>query len=264
MSQESSSSPTRSQVAQSDAPAIDEIEIAKRNKEVERYLPLIRKVVGRLMLRFPPLIEEQDMVAVGVLGLIDALARYQPGALSFQQYAEIRIRGAVLDELRRADFFSRGMRRKARQYQEAIRQLQNRLGVTPSLQEVADLMQMTLSEAEELRKQVQPMHFLEVDSIEVSSEAGSTKQDRGPSARNNPYEQTQRSQLRGKVRGALENLPERQRMILHLYYFEDQTMRGIGEMLGLSESRICQIHRKACQALKHSLDIEMTDLVDLF
>lgn len=235
-------------------------QILKRNVEVERYLPLIKRVVGRLMLRFPPLIEEQDMLAVGVLGLIDALERYQPGALSFQQYAEIRIRGAVLDELRRVDLFSRGLRRKARRFQEVVRQLQHRLGTNPSIQEIADAMQITTNEVEEIRAQVQPMHFLEVDSIEVSEEEGSVKQGQNPSGQNNPYIQTQRQQVRQKVRQALEKLPERQRMILHLYYFEEMTMRGIGELLGLSESRICQIHRKACESLKHSLDIDLSDV----
>jgi len=235
-------------------------QILQRNVEVERYLPLIKRVVGRLMLRFPPLIEEQDMLAVGVLGLIDALERYQPGALSFQQYAEIRIRGAVLDELRRVDLFSRGLRRKARRFQEVVRQLQHRLGTNPSVQEIADAMQLSTNEVEEIRAQVQPMHFLEVDSIEVSEEEGSVKQGQNPTGQNNPYVQTQRHQVRHKVRQALERLPERQRMILHLYYFEEMTMRGIGELLGLSESRICQIHRKACEALKHSLDIDLSDV----
>lgn len=238
-------------------------DILKRNREVERYIPLIKKVVGRLMLRFPPLIEEQDMLAVGVLGLIDALERYKPGALSFQQYAEIRVRGAVLDELRRVDLFSRGLRRKARRYQEAVRQLQHRHGANPSLQQIAGLMQVTLSEVEEIRKQVQPMHFLEVESLEISEGEGNSKHDRNDSGQSDPYVQTQRLQVRNKVRTALEQLPERQRMILHLYYFEDLTMRGIGELLGLSESRICQIHRKACDSLKHVLDVDHTDLSDL-
>lgn len=255
------SSKNRETSSTSDADKLEQLSL--RNKEVERYIPLIQKVVGRLMLRFPPLVEEQDMVAVGVLGLIDALERYQPGALSFQQYAEIRIRGAVLDELRRVDLFSRGLRRKARRYQEAVRQLQHRLGANPSLQQIADSMQITLSEAEELRTQVQPMHFLEVETLEMSEEDRSAKQGRGNTGQNNPYIQTQRQQVRQKIRTALEQLPERQRMILHLYYFEEMTMRGIGELLGLSESRICQIHRKACQVLKGVLNVHHIDLSDL-
>lgn len=233
--------------------------IAARNSEVEKYLPLLRKVVGRLMMRFPPIVEEQDMLAVGVLGLIDALDRYQPGALSFTQYAEIRIRGAVLDELRRNDLFSRGMRRKAKKYQEVKKQLEHRLGATPTTIEIASAMQVSVEEVEQMRQQVQPMHFLEVDSIEISSDQHPAKSGGEP----NPYDQTRKNELREKVRDALESLPERERMILRLYYFEELTMRKIGELLGLSESRICQIHRKACSALKSTLGFDHTELSDV-
>lgn len=234
-------------------------QIAERNAEIEKYLPLLRKVVGRLMMRFPPIVEEQDMMAVGVLGLIDALDRYQPGALSFAQYAEIRIRGAVLDELRRNDLFSRGMRRKARRYQEVKKQLEHRLGATPTTVEIAGAMQVSVDEVEQMRQQAQPMHFLEVESLEISSDQHPTK----PGGDLNPYDSTRRQELKDKVRDALEALPERERMILRLYYFEDVTMRRIGELLGLSESRICQIHRKACSTLKMTLGFDQNELSDI-
>lgn len=243
--------------------ALDDLppeQIAQRNSEIERYLPLIRKVVGRLMMRFPPIVEEQDMMAVGVLGLIDALDRYQPGALSFSQYAEIRIRGAVLDELRRNDLFSRGMRRKAKRYQEVKKQLEHRIGGTPTTVEIAQAMQVSVDEVEQMRQQVQPMHFLEVESIEISSDQHPAK---GGAADASPYDQTRRNELRDKVRDALDSLPERERMILRLYYFEELTMRKIGDLLGLSESRICQIHRKACNSLKSSLGFDHTELSDI-
>lgn len=237
-------------------------QIIQRNTEVERYLPLIRKVVGRLLMRFPPVVEEQDMMAVGVLGLIDALERYQPGALTFVQYAEIRIRGAVLDELRRNDLFSRGMRKKAKHYQEVKKQLEHRLGTSPTTQEIANVMKISVDEVEQMRQDVQPMHFLEMESLDFSSDAHH-KTD-SSSAINNPYDQMRRRQLRDKVRQALQTLPERERMILHLYYFEEITMRKIGDLLGLSESRICQIHRNACQKLKDILGFDHSELSDIF
>ena len=234
-----------------------------RNEDVIRYIPLIHKVISRLLYRVPYMMEEEDMVAVGVLGLIDALERYQPGALAFHHYAEIRIRGSILDELRRADVFSRGMRRKAKRYREAVIQLKNRLNRMPRIQEIADLLQVDITEVEELRDQVQPVVFTDIEKLDLGEEAqigagngifSSKKQ------KNDPFFQTQKKEIKEKVKQALERLPERERLILSFYYFEEMTLREIGELLNLSESRICQIHRKACKNLKNYLELKGEDL----
>jgi RNA polymerase sigma factor for flagellar operon FliA len=229
-----------------------------RNRVVERYLPLVRKVLSRLSYRFPPLMEEGDMVAVGVMGLMDAVERYTPGALAFSQYAEIRIRGAILDELRRSDPFSRSQRRKSRIFQRAEQALRVRLGRHPQVEELAEHMKLSVAEVETLREELQPTVFVEVDALDGGSEervgvVGSFSS----RSRHDPQRRTQVEQAKQRVREGLEKLPERQRLILYLYYFEEMTLREIGERFALSESRICQIHQKACQTLRLHLPDDM-------
>ena len=230
-----------------------------RNEEVVRYLPLIRKVISRLLYRFPPLIEAEDMEAVGALGLIEALERYEPGALPFQHYAEIRIRGAILDELRRVDLFSRGLRRKAKRLRDVINTLKNRLGRPPSIPEIAESMQLTVAEVEELRNQVQPVVFMEFEKLDYYDEQVSWPPSFREKSSNDPFLQMQHKEVRTQLKVAIEKLPERQRLILFLYYFEEMTLREIGELLSLSESRICQIHQKACRQIRTNLESEMDD-----
>ncbi len=231
---------------------------SERNEAVIRYMPLIRRVIGRLNYRFPPLMEEGDMVALGVVGLIDALERYEPGALAFTQYAEIRIRGAILDELRRADVLSRGLRRKARLYQRVESHLCNRLGRNPTIEEIAASMDCPVAEVEEMREQFQPVVFTEVEALDFAAERPSAAGTFSSRSRQDPQGYVQQREIKQKVLEALEQLPERQRLILYLYYFEEMTLREIGEMLSLSESRICQIHQKACGALKGILPFDVT------
>ncbi|MCK6510693.1 FliA/WhiG family RNA polymerase sigma factor [Myxococcota bacterium] len=233
---------------------------SERNEAVIRYMPLVRRVVSRLNYRFPPLMEEGDMVALGVVGLIDALERYEPGALAFTQYAEIRIRGAILDELRRADVLSRGLRRKARVFQRIESHLRVRLGRNPTNEEVAASMECSVAEVEEMREQFQPIVFTEMEALDFATERPSTTGTFSSRSRQDPQGYVQQLEIKKKVMEALEKLPERQRMILYLYYFEELTLREIGEMFQLSESRICQIHQKACGALEQLLPFDLTVL----
>ncbi len=231
-----------------------------RNEAVIRYMPLIRRVISRLNYRFPPLMEEGDMIALGVVGLIDALERYEPGALAFTQYAEIRIRGAILDELRRADVLSRGLRRKSRIFQRIESHLRNRLGRHPTNEEIAASMECSVAEVEEMREQFQPVVFTEMEALDFATERPSTTGTFSSRSRQDPQGYVQQREIKKKVMEALEQLTERQRMILYLYYFEELTLREIGEMFQLSESRICQIHQKACGALEQLLPFDLTVL----
>ncbi|MCB9639765.1 MAG: FliA/WhiG family RNA polymerase sigma factor [Myxococcales bacterium] len=239
---------------------LSEVEKQDRNEAVIRYMPLIKRVISRLGYRFPPLMEEGDMVALGVIGLIDALERYEPGALAFTQYAEIRIRGAILDELRRADVLSRGMRRKARLYQRVEARLRSRLGRYPTTEEIATAMNCSVAEVEEMREQFQPVVFTEVETLDFASERPGMGGTFSARSRQDPQGYVQQREVKQKVIEALEKLPERQRLILYLYYFEELTLREIGEMLSLSESRICQIHQKACKAVEGLLSFDLNVL----
>ena len=235
--------------------------LQNRNKEIIRYLPLIQKVISRLIYRFPPLIEAEDMLVIGVLGLIEALERYELGSLPFPHYAEIRIRGAILDELRKLDFFSRGLRKKALHYRQQVSRLKNRLGHPPSIEELAQEMQISLSQLEELRLQIQPIIFMEFEKLDYYNEKEYVTSSLNMKKNDDPFILMQQKETKEKLTQAFEKLPERERIVLFLYYFQDLTLKEIGRSLHLSESRICQIHQKACQRMKVHLDSDLSDLL---
>ncbi len=232
---------------------LGEAALREREAQIKRYLPLIKKVVSRLMLRYPPIFEEDELIDIGVIGLIEALNRYTPRGITFEQYAELRIRGAILDELRRNDLFSRSLRQQVKQFNLMKSRLEHQLGKDPSSEELAEAMNVSSQTVEKIRVKAQPIQFIDIDSVE-SSPIGNLRALADSSLL--PDDIAHRSELREKVLRAMNRLPERERLILHLYYFEDLTMRKIGEFIGLSESRICQLHRKACKTLRFFLEEE--------
>ncbi|MEM1007979.1 MAG: FliA/WhiG family RNA polymerase sigma factor, partial [Myxococcota bacterium] len=246
---------------ESSEPLVEHQRKLERNRAVLRYLPLIKRVSARLSCRFLPLMEEEDMISVGVVGLIDALERYQPGALAFSQYAEIRIRGAILDELRRSDVLSRAGRRKAKVYRQMSHALRNRLGREPRVEEIAKEYGCSLQEVEDMRARSVPVVFLEAESVDIHQErvGGGAYAIRN---QQNPQKNVQRHQIKSKVFEALEQLPEREKLVLYLYYFEEMTLREIGDLMDLSESRICQLHQKACVDIRAHLPFDIQILCD--
>lgn len=233
-----------------------------RNTVVEQYAYLINKVAYKLIARLPANVELDDLKSAGVIGLIDAAEKYDPErSANFKSYAEIRIRGAMVDELRALDWVPRSVRQRGANIERARRGLRAELGRLPTEQELAAALELTV---EGLREMVQKAHALSVVSYEDLG--GASEDERrdfldcvaDPEA-STPEDSSERTSRRDRMLDAIQLLGERQRVVLSLYYFEDLNLKEIGSILGVTESRISQIHSKACAQLKPILEEVMAD-----
>ncbi len=220
---------------------------------VEHYLPLVKTIVGRLAMTLPLHVSIEDLHSAGLIGLLQALRNYRPGtAASFETFARFRIRGSVLDELRRMDWIPRSVHDKARKIQDAMSEVEQRTGRTPTDGEMAKELEISVSEYHELLDEVRPASFVHLDSVLDKESCDPTplhefisddSQEEAPALAG-------RRELIQLVMGRLERLPEMQRKVLALYYCEDLRLREIAAVFGLTESRICQIHSQAILAIR--------------
>jgi RNA polymerase sigma factor for flagellar operon FliA len=223
---------------------------------VERHLPLVKTVVGRIAISLPPHVDVEDLHSAGLVGLLNAIRRFNPrSGASFETYARVRIRGAVLDELRRLDWVPRSIHEKARRVQEVMMRLEQEKGALPTDHEMAGAMDMPISEYRELVAEIRPATFVCLDSVRGSD--GEDGQRHGDSLADeqliSPREEAARRELAQIITERIDTLPDVQRKVLALYYFEDLRLREIAEVFGVTESRICQIHAQAILALKSFL-----------
>jgi RNA polymerase sigma factor for flagellar operon FliA len=223
------------------------------NALVQKYLPLVSAVMGRLAMTLPEHVDHDDLYSVGLIGLLQALRNYNPACgTSFETYARVRVRGAMLDELRRMDWVPRTIHEKARRIKEVLGELEQKLGKTPTEAQMAKAMKMTPKEYGELLDEVRPAAFVCLDAVN-SSEDG----DCGPlyeviadNSTEGPVEKVSTNELKQVIFERLKELPEMQRKVLALYYLEDMHLREIAEVFHLTESRICQIHAQAILAIR--------------
>lgn len=218
---------------------------------VTRHAPLVKRIAYHLMSRLPPSVQADDLIQAGMIGLLEASRNYDPSqGASFETYAGIRIRGAMLDEIRRTDWTPRSVHRKARQVAEAVRAIENQKGRDARDAEVAALLGIGL---DEYHKILQDATGCRVFSFEDPAALGSGDDDdmaAGIEAPNQPLENLQTEDFQRTLSEAIAGLPERERLVMALYYDEEMNLREIGEVLGVSESRVCQIHGQALIRLR--------------
>ncbi len=236
----------------------DKTDKTSRDALIVQYIYLIRYVVGRVKVSLPATISVEDIAGYGVEGLIDAIERYSPQKNTrFETYALIRIRGTILDKIRAQDFLPRSVRKKIKDIKAAQEELKQELGRMPTLTEVANRVDMPAEKVSQILSEDVTMTSIydKKGASEESLEIIDTIED---SNQMNPQEQAEDKDVKKELERALQRLPERERIIMVLYYQENMTLKEIGETIGTSESRVCQLHAQGIMKLKNILSENRT------
>jgi RNA polymerase sigma factor for flagellar operon FliA len=236
---------------------IEKREPAIREKLILEHAPLVKYAVGRLNLGLPPSLESQDLVGYGMVGLMDAVDHFDLSfGVQFSTYAVARIRGQILDALRAMDLLPRSARRQARTITQAIAELQRTLKREPTDEELAAHLDLTLPQVHQAMQDA-AFSILSLDAPTKTDNEGSmdgslgdTLADDRALARLARLENAERKQ---RLVQTIRNLPERERLVISLYYYEELTMKEVAQVMGVSESRVCQIHAKAVVVLRAAL-----------
>jgi RNA polymerase sigma factor for flagellar operon FliA len=223
-------------------------ELVDRNRLVEKHVPLVKRIAYHLLGRLPADVQVDDLIQAGVIGLLEAARLYDASqGASFETYAGIRIRGAMLDEVRRSDWTPRSVHRNARRVSEAVRAVEHREGREAQPQEVATELEVGL---DEYQRMVSDAVSSRVLSFEDIFEPESEGENRLPGSEPDPLERLQEEGFREALAGEIGRLPEREKLVMSLYYDDELNLREIGEVLGVSESRVCQLHGQALVRLR--------------
>ena len=228
-----------------------------RDRLILTYAPLVKYVAGRLGSGLPAHVEEGDLVSYGLLGLIGAIERYDPDRdVKFETYAIARIKGSIIDELRALDWVPRSVRARARDIERAVAELESKLGRAPTDEEIAGKIGLTEDELENSLSEISRSSMAALDELWSPSGGGdqialidTIEDTQGPE----PQTALQQTELREAMADAIARLPEREKLVVTLYYYEELTLREIGEVLGVTESRVSQLHTTAILRLKARL-----------
>ena len=229
-----------------------------RERLVLAYAPLVKYVAGRMSSGLPSHVEESDLISYGLLGLISAIERFEPEReIKFETFAITRIKGSIIDELRSLDWVPRSVRTKAREIEKANAKLEHTLHRAPTDQEMAKELDVTVDEFQESLVRISNSSVVALDELwTVSDSSGDqvslldTIQD--PQALD-PAMEMDTTEMKDRLADAIARLPEREKLVVALYYYENLTLREIGEVLGVTESRVSQLHTKAVLRLKSRL-----------
>lgn len=224
-----------------------------REQLVQRYTPLVKRIAYHLMARLPANVQFDDLAQNGMIGLLEALDRYEDGlGAQFETYATQRIRGSMLDGLRDSDWLPRSLRREMRRVEHAIQQLEHEHGRIPSEKELADSLGMELPEYQKLLQEARGHQLVYLEDF--SNDEGDDFLDRHfVDDEANPFRILEEQNMRQVLVGAIEALPEREKLVMALYYEQELNLKEIGEVLGVTESRVCQLHSQAISRLRSRL-----------
>ena len=244
-----------SQTPQHARPPVAALDEVQREKLLLEHLPQVQYIARRIHDRVPPQVLLEDLVHAGILGLMDAVKKYDPSKnVQLKHYAEFRIRGAILDSLRQVDWSPRTLRRQARRLEQAISDCKARFGRDPTEPEIAAELKITL---ESLHHLLGDLRGLDIGSLQAEANEPGMGEDslqyRCGTDQEDPYHQTLRSEMTSLLAKAVGELPEREREVLALYHYEELTMKEVGAVLGIGESRVSQIHTTALLRLRARL-----------
>jgi len=235
----------------------DKLSTAERDQLIIQYAPWVKFIALRMAAKLPSHIQAEDLISAGIIGLIDALDKFNPAReVQFKTYAQIRIQGAMKDELRALDWASRSMRQKVKRLEHAYALLEQQLGQPPSSEEVANSLGIEMDEFEEMLDDVKGTSLVSLEDLGQGPasedktnllEALLTREDQ------DPLEVLNLQDLKKALSLAIAELPEKERLVLSLYYFEELTMKEVGKVLNLTESRISQLHTQTVLRLRSKL-----------
>jgi len=228
-----------------------------RDYFVKQYAPLVKYVAGKVAIGMPNNVEFDDLVGFGVFGLFDAIEKYDPAKhVKFKTYAVTRIRGSIFDELRSIDWVPRSVRQKSREVEDTIRSLEARLGRAASDEEIADELGMDVEDFQSLVLKISGTSVLSLNDVWYSGEEDDkisiVESIESPGSLN-PDTIVERDEIKRVIVDAISELPDKEKKVLILYYYEDLTLKEIGHVLGVTESRISQLHTKAIMRLRSRL-----------
>lgn len=225
-----------------------------REQYLDRFAPLVRRMAHHLLAKLPASVQLDDLIQAGLIGLMDAIGRFEEGqGAQFETYATQRIRGAMLDELRQGDWLPRGLRKTQRQIENAMHRLEHRFGRSPSEGEIAKELGVPLLEYQEMLQEARGYQLIYFDQSD-DDEGGDSYLDRNAADNvNNPSERVSDQRFRQAIISAIEHLPEREKLLMGLYYEQELNFREIAEILGVTESRVCQLHSQAVARLRTKL-----------
>lgn len=233
------------------------LDLEQRNQMILEHLPLVKFVAARIAGRLPSHVEIDDLINAGILGLIDAIDKYDPTRkIKFKTYAEFRIRGAIIDELRSLDWVPRSTRQKASRLERAYAEVEQRLGRAANDVEVAEHMGITVDELNQLLCEARGVAIVSFDELrgegDETFERNLLEYLADPETVQ-PDVRLNLDQIYQIVAGAIDHLPEKERLVISLYYYDELTMKEIGEIMDITESRVSQIHTKAIIRLRSKL-----------
>jgi len=229
--------------------------VAHKEQIIEQYIPLVKYIASRIMVGRNTYIEYEDLVSYGLIGLMDAITKFNPErGIKFSSYASIRIKGSMIDEIRKARPISKGAMDKLAKYNESVERLQTTLQREPTVDEIAVDIDTSIAEVMEVEGYINFMSIVSLESILFSEDDEFTVmgiiEDKNSPSPHDTFEEKEKVEILAK---SIEKLKEKDRIVLNLYYYEGLTLKEIGNVLNVSESRVCQLHSRAIKNLRDQM-----------